>query len=724
MALTKNAALNLIKQFRIQELQALLDYAHLSHSGHKRDLTERAKKYITTCYSPQVALKIQEINLNRTRSTKESIQTLKQRQQTFTNTNKQQNQGMNKNNEHYSPLSPPVLPTHLSFTPSSNVTEFLPLPSYDKIKTIKCFNINVDRANFLPFRFEINTDEIEQLYSSSTSHTSSEIRLFLRFCVTSSSAQQIDVLPPYLYVSCNGQSAIQQTVTKTVGQQAHHPTFPSDITDLIIAKPNAVNIIDLMWIQSPMNMQLKNLPKSYTLTIDLMKKVPLLALYENIIKREPYVFHNPFQQQQTNDSDIELDEEDMICTTTCKVSLLCPITQTIIQMPSKSINCSHLNCFDLKNFLRMNEKRVIWNCPLCKKACPYDTLVVDKHLENILKSVPMNCSTVEIDPTKHQNSTDSTTPHFNYIIDTVKQEKFDVVMPNTKGEKHDIDYFEILDHSISSSTKTPDNNYNNFPMKTNAIHEVIILSSDDEEEENNQNEVNNNYFQQNKTNELDDTVEYTCADSDQLYVVNDHGNSPVSIDNRRDSNSSHVSILPLDENCGSWEPISSTQQQTTSPMNALSNIIPRNKSNSSKSTTSSKKKSLRKCSPSSSTSLSSNCSTVSPASSSSNSDDPSLRFNGSIQSQSSSFRRLPKRKARVISTSTSSSSIEDDSTSETTTKHKRLKTRREKSSSSLTSTSSSSSISNHQCNYRKRNLKKKVLRKSTDEEPEIIVLSD
>ncbi|CAF0778338.1 unnamed protein product [Didymodactylos carnosus] len=735
MALSKSAALNLVKQFRIQELQALLDYAHLSHSGHKRDLQERVKKYIMLSYSPQVVLKIQQINLNRISSTKEVIQTSRQQQQMF-NKSQQQNQRININSQCYSSSSPQILPTHCSFTSSStypNEIEFLPLPFYDKIKTIICSNINVEQMNLSPIRFTLNAEEIEQLHPSSISHTPSEMRLFLRFCVTNSFDQQIDVLPPYLYAACNGQSAIQQTVTKTMGQQAHHPTFPSDITDLIIAKPNTINIIDLMWMQSPTNMQLKNLPKSYTLAIHLMKKVPLNALYENILKREPYVFQNPFQtRQQTNDSDIELDEEDVICTTTCKVSLLCPITQTIMQMPSKSIHCSHLTCFDLKNFLIMNEKRMTWNCPLCKKACPYETLAVDKRLENIIKSVPMNCSTVEMDPSRHQNGDDYMIPHFNYIIDTIKQERFDAIMPNTKREKNDINYFEILDHSTTSSPRktTNSNNTNNFPAESNVIDQVIVLSSDDEEEKTNQNEVNNNYIQQNGNSELDDAVEYTRADSNEPFEMhnnNNNNNNPLAaLNSHRDSNSSHVSIFPSEENCGSWEQLPPSQQQTSSSMSQvlLSTVVQRNKMISQKeSIASTKKNPSRKYSPSSS-SRSSSSSPVSSASSTSSSDDPSFRFNGSVQSPLLSSRQLPKRKARIISTSTSSSSTRNDSSSETNTKHKRLKISRKKSPSSISTISSSSSTSSSRRNYKKRRLQKNVSQKSTQEEPEIIVLSD
>jgi E3 SUMO-protein ligase PIAS1 len=100
-------------------------------------------------------------------------------------------------------------------------------------------------------------------------------------------------------------------------------------------------------------------------------------------------------------------------TTRHRVSLICPITQSLIAVPAKSSYCSHLTCFDLKAFLQMNERRLQWTCPICKKSASFESLRVDECLQKILCNVPPNCSTVEID-----SSTD-----YQYILDSVKQEK-------------------------------------------------------------------------------------------------------------------------------------------------------------------------------------------------------------------------------------------------------------------------------------------------------------
>ena len=71
-------------------------------------------------------------------------------------------------------------------------------------------------------------------------------------------------------------------------------------------------------------MSFKNLPRSYTLTIQLVHAVSLDTLFELIVKRERY----STKTNNDNDSDIEIEDLGLM-TTRQRVSLLCPITQSL-----------------------------------------------------------------------------------------------------------------------------------------------------------------------------------------------------------------------------------------------------------------------------------------------------------------------------------------------------------------------------------------------------------
>jgi hypothetical protein len=165
-------------------------------------------------------------------------------------------------------------------------------------------------------------------------------------------------------------------------------------------------------------MQFKNLPRSYTLAIQLVHCVSTNTVFDVILKREPLI------NKTDPDSDIEIEDLGLM-TTRHRVSLLCPITQSLIVVPAKSAFCSHLTCFDLKPFLLMNERRLQWTCPLCKKSASYESLRIDERLQTILSNVPPNCSTVEID----------SATGCQYILDSIKQEKIDP-SDSTHAQRH------------------------------------------------------------------------------------------------------------------------------------------------------------------------------------------------------------------------------------------------------------------------------------------------
>ena len=49
------------------------------------------------------------------------------------------------------------------------------------------------------------------------------------------------------------------------------------------------------------------------------------------------------------------------------ITLMCPITKTRIRQPIRGKNCTHLQCFDLANYVKSNYTLRKWRCPLCNK---------------------------------------------------------------------------------------------------------------------------------------------------------------------------------------------------------------------------------------------------------------------------------------------------------------------------------------------------------------------
>lgn len=60
-----------------------------------------------------------------------------------------------------------------------------------------------------------------------------------------------------------------------------------------------------------------------------------------------------------------------------RISGICPLTNKIIVIPVRGVNCKHRGCFDLSGFLCYAGKNNCWMCPVCKKDVRADDLRYD-----------------------------------------------------------------------------------------------------------------------------------------------------------------------------------------------------------------------------------------------------------------------------------------------------------------------------------------------------------
>ena len=55
-------------------------------------------------------------------------------------------------------------------------------------------------------------------------------------------------------------------------------------------------------------------------------------------------------------------------------------------LPCRASTCDHLQCFDADLYLKMNEKKPKWVCPVCNKPAYFEHLGGSQFKKNILYS--------------------------------------------------------------------------------------------------------------------------------------------------------------------------------------------------------------------------------------------------------------------------------------------------------------------------------------------------
>jgi hypothetical protein len=97
------------------------------------------------------------------------------------------------------------------------------------------------------------------------------------------------------------------------------------------------------------------------------------------------------QKRLTPTSD---DDEVAVVTDNLTISLVDPFMARIFDIPARSRNCTHFDCFDLDTFIKTrmfksDEKPMIenWRCPTCKKDARPQFLVIDQFLADVHASL-------------------------------------------------------------------------------------------------------------------------------------------------------------------------------------------------------------------------------------------------------------------------------------------------------------------------------------------------
>jgi len=107
-------------------------------------------------------------------------------------------------------------------------------------------------------------------------------------------------------------------------------------------------------------------------------------------------------------------EEDIVCLTTNKLKLVCPITMGKVEEPVRGEQCQHLQCFSLDAYLssnlKMNAFNNRWMCPVCSLIIRPADLRVDGYVRSILMSTPEDTEEVVILPNGQWRSCGESSP--------------------------------------------------------------------------------------------------------------------------------------------------------------------------------------------------------------------------------------------------------------------------------------------------------------------------
>ncbi|CAF0997699.1 unnamed protein product [Didymodactylos carnosus] len=202
-----------------------------------------------------------------------------------------------------------------------------------------------------------------------------------------------DSLPPNLIVQLNSQN-VSLPVPKPCTRQNTDLIRNGreiDITEQAMLSPSQLNTLAMQWQLSQQLDQYQT--AKYAVHIYLMKRQYIVDLVQEVkekrVKLEKSDLRQIYAQSNGGDSDL--------CVSDYKIMLKCPINQCRLKIPARATTCQHLQCFDLYNYIAMNEKSSKWLCPVCSRPALYDQLRLDHYTETILSATKDSTTEIKID---------------------------------------------------------------------------------------------------------------------------------------------------------------------------------------------------------------------------------------------------------------------------------------------------------------------------------------
>jgi hypothetical protein len=255
--------------------------------------------------------------------------------------------------------------------------------------------------NFLKSTFEVG-EEVNKVLKSNMMPNSNS-KFFILRCLRLDSEGYEHHWPFNCSISINGTLMKTMTYPKEVNRSQSRKDFPlvfylreEDYTQNYhkFQQNHMYKFIEILDFNRPNSIELKNdlakNPKDiwrYVISIDL---VEVIKEVEEVLGRIPIYKEESLKKRQVYLSQFR----NGMNITGEQISFLENYTSSgkRITLPGRSLNCHHLNAFDLKNFLLLRRNKS-YDCPFCK--CKATRLYVDDVLRNLIQ-VHADCDGVKL----------------------------------------------------------------------------------------------------------------------------------------------------------------------------------------------------------------------------------------------------------------------------------------------------------------------------------------
>jgi len=366
---------SMIMCFRVPELQSLLSFAGQNKSGRKQELVNKAIQLLQTNIGDKsIQSKIRDLYNRRCPPNVGKIEA-----------------GIHERYDHeYNLAIQNKYDSYEDIKLSSNtyVPKFPHLPFYQhECQLVQPTKLTINKPcdghrsnSVLKYKgvFYIEDSQTSMFENSNkrrfyTQGSKNNVQVQLRFLLVEGLSKLPERLPPQISIKVNDQTvALPPLAPQTkAADEPRHFNRPINITPHCI-KPGR-NRFTIRWVYSS---------EHYAFVVNIVQQQSVEDLMIKLRQRHARSVEQTVQEIKKM---LQKDADSDISTMCLKVSLLCPLGKMRMTTPARAKTCSHLQCFDVCMFLKMNENKPTWICPVCNNPAHFSDIQIDEYFSQILK---------------------------------------------------------------------------------------------------------------------------------------------------------------------------------------------------------------------------------------------------------------------------------------------------------------------------------------------------
>ncbi|RAK96428.1 uncharacterized protein BO80DRAFT_458967 [Aspergillus ibericus CBS 121593] len=251
-------------------------------------------------------------------------------------------------------------------------------------------------------------------------------------------------------------------------------TRPADVTQYIRKKPGYPNNIVMTYALTQ---------KRFFVLVNLVKRHPVEELVVELKRRKTISKEQVLREMRSKAGDSD------IVATSSVMSLKCPLSTLRIEVPCRSVICTHNQCFDASSFLQLQEQAPTWSCPVCSKATSFESLQIDQYVDDILRLTSLDVEQVIIEPDgrwSSPNHEESSKPGGFTPATDDDEDLIEIREPGvTPIKQESLSDPTLLVHRTPTQSREPSAASSAAHLSTNKRNaaQVIDLTGSDEEED-------------------------------------------------------------------------------------------------------------------------------------------------------------------------------------------------------------------------------------------------